>query len=320
VNIKAIANTSAGITGKKNRLSSSLIEIKKNKWIYIMVLPVLAYYIIFCYGPMYGAIIAFKNFDISKGIWGSDWVGAKHFVDFFNNVHFSRLLKNTFLISFYQIFWGFPAPIIFALLLNEIRHNKFKRVVQTATYLPHFVSMVVICGLIQSFVGRDGIITDILVSFGMERTNMLLKPEYFRTIYVSSEIWQQVGWSSIIYLSALSGIDQQLYEAATVDGAGRFKQALHVTLPGILPTVITMLILRLGQVMSVGFEKIILLYSPITYETADVISSFVYRKGLGESFQYSFTTAVGLFTSLINLLLVVISNKMSKKISGTGLW
>lgn len=285
-----------------------------------MVLPVLAYYIIFCYGPMYGAIIAFKNFDISKGIWGSDWVGAKHFVDFFNNVHFSRLLKNTFLISFYQIFWGFPAPIIFALLLNEIRHNKFKRVVQTATYLPHFVSMVVICGLIQSFVGRDGIITDILVSFGMERTNMLLKPEYFRTIYVSSEIWQQVGWSSIIYLSALSGIDQQLYEAATVDGAGRFKQALHVTLPGILPTVITMLILRLGQVMSVGFEKIILLYSPITYETADVISSFVYRKGLGESFQYSFTTAVGLFTSLINLLLVVISNKMSKKISGTGLW
>lgn len=320
MNIKAIANTSAGITGKKNRLSSSLIEIKKNKWIYIMVLPVLAYYIIFCYGPMYGAIIAFKNFDISKGIWGSDWVGAKHFVDFFNNVHFSRLLKNTFLISFYQIFWGFPAPIIFALLLNEIRHNKFKRVVQTATYLPHFVSMVVICGLIQSFVGRDGIITDILVSFGMERTNMLLKPEYFRTIYVSSEIWQQVGWSSIIYLSALSGIDQQLYEAATVDGAGRFKQALHVTLPGILPTVITMLILRLGQVMSVGFEKIILLYSPITYETADVISSFVYRKGLGESFQYSFTTAVGLFTSLINLLLVVISNKMSKKISGTGLW
>jgi putative aldouronate transport system permease protein len=294
-------------------------DLVKNRYIYIMLLPVITYYIVFHYVPLYGAQIAFKNFTPSKGIWSSPWVGFKYFEEFFNSYYFERLLRNTVLISLYDLIFGFPAPIILALLLNEIKSNIFKRTVQTVTYLPHFISLVVICGMIIDFLARDGLVNNILNRFGIESIPFMIKPEWFRTIYVASNIWQGIGWGSIIYLAALSNIDPQLYEAATIDGAGRFRQVLHVTLPGILPTVVIMLILRLGQMLNVGSEKILLLYNTSTYETADVISTFVYRKGILEA-SYSYSTAIGLFNSVINFALLVIANFISRKATETSLW
>ncbi|SFP95304.1 ABC transporter permease [Caldicoprobacter faecalis] len=284
-----------------------------------MALPVIAYYIIFHYMPMYGAIIAFKEFNPALGIIRSPWVGFKHFKSFFEGVYFWRLIRNTLLISIYSLVWGFPAPIILALLLNEVKNNYFKRTVQTISYLPHFISLVVVCGIIKDFTSTDGVINDIIELLGGERTNFLMKPEWFRPIYVGSGIWQEVGWGSIIYLAAITNIDPELYEAATIDGASRWKQTWHITLPGIVPTIVILLILRLGGLMSVGFEKIILLYNSATMETADVISSYVYRRGLLD-FDYSFSAAVGLFNSVINLILITSANKLSRKISETSLW
>lgn len=268
---------------------------------------------------MYGAMIAFKDFSPGKGILGSSWVGLKHFNTFFRSVYFFRIIKNTLLINILNLAFGFPAPIILALLLNELKNAIFKRLVQTISYLPHFISVMVICGMIIDFTASKGIINDLIELFGGERGALLLRPELFRTIYVSTNIWQEVGWGSIIYLAALSGIDYQLYEAATIDGAGRFRQLMHITLPGIAPIIIILLILRIGQMMNVGFEKIILLYNPNTYETADVISSFVYRKGLME-FNYSYSTAVGLFNSIINFTLLLSTNWFSRSVSETSLW
>lgn len=313
VNSRLKPNENALWTKTKN-------ELYKNKHIYIMALPVIIYYLIFHYLPMFGVVIAFKKYDIAKGVFGSEWVGFKHFADFFSSMYFPRLMKNTLLISLYDLFWNFPAPIVFALLLNEIKKQRFKRVVQTISYLPHFISLVVICGMITDFFSVNGIMTRLLQLLGGENINYLSHSRYFRTIYVGTNVWQSIGWSSIIYLAALSGIDQQLYEAAVIDGAGRFKQMLHVTLPGIMPTITILLIMRIGQVMSVGYEKIILLYNSGTLETADVISSFVYRRGLGESFQYSYTTAVGLFQSIINLILLFAANGFSNKFNGSGLF
>lgn len=295
-------------------------ELTANKYLYIMALPVILYYLIFHYGTMYGAIIAFKKFDIVKGVWGSSWVGFRYFKQFFDDYYFWRLIRNTFMISINQIIWGFPAPIIFALLLNEIKAAKFKKLVQTISYLPHFISTVVVCGMIFDFVSRNGLITDIFVFFGGERTNLLAYPQYFRTIYVGSGIWEGVGWGAIIYLAALSNIDTEQYEAAKIDGAGRFKQILYVTLPGIMPTIIIMLILKVGHIMSVGYEKVMLLYNPNTYETADIISTYVYRKGIGEGGQFSYSSAVGLFSSVINFILIVGTNYISKKTNEVSLW
>lgn len=294
-------------------------DIIRNKYIYIMALPVVAYYIIFHYAPMYGAIIAFKEFNPALGIMGSPWVGFKHFKSFFEGVYFWRLVRNTLLISVYSLIWGFPAPIILALLLNEVKNKYFKRTVQTVSYLPHFISLVVVCGIIKDFTSTDGVINDIIEFLGGERTNFLMIPEWFRPIYVGSGIWQGVGWGSIIYLAAITNIDPQLYEAATIDGASRWKQTWHITLPGIVPTIVILLILRLGGLMSVGFEKIILLYNSATMETADVISSYVYRRGLLD-FDYSFSAAVGLFNSVINLILITSANRLSRKVSETSLW
>jgi len=268
---------------------------------------------------MYGAIIAFKEFNPALGIMGSPWVGFKHFKSFFEGVYFWRLVRNTLLISVYSLIWGFPAPIILALLLNEVKNKYFKRTVQTVSYLPHFISLVVVCGIIKDFTSTDGVINDIIEFLGGERTNFLMIPEWFRPIYVGSGIWQEVGWGSIIYLAAITNIDPQLYEAATIDGASRCKQIWHITLPGIVPTIVILLILRLGGLMSVGFEKIILLYNSATMETADVISSYVYRRGLLD-FDYSFSAAVGLFNSVINLILITSANRLSRKVSETSLW
>ncbi len=305
---------------KITRLGSYLAkDFAKFKHLYIMIIPVIIYYTVFHYWPMYGAQIAFKDFSPGKGIWGSPWIGFRHFVSFFNGVYFARVLKNTVLINLYGLIFGFPAPIVLALLLNEIRSNIYKRLVQTVSYLPHFISIMVICGMIIDFTAKDGIVNDIIVFFGGDRGALLLKPELFRSLYVSTDIWQQVGWGSIIYLSALTAIDPQLYEAAIIDGAGRWRQVWHITLPGIAPTIVILLILRLGQMMNVGFEKIILLYNPTTYQTADVISSFVYRKGLLE-FSYSFSSAVGLFNSIINFALLMSANWISRKLNETSLW
>lgn len=291
----------------------------KNKEIYFLAIPVIAFYIIFHYAPMYGALIAFKNYTPSKGVMGSSWVGLRNFKEFFSSYYFWRLVKNTLFISLNSIIFGFPAPIILALLINELRTKWFTKIVQTITYLPHFISLVVICGMIKDFTSDTGIINYIMSFFGGQNYNLLNYPKFFVPIYITSDIWQGIGWGSIIYLAALMGIDQEQYEAASIDGAGKWKQTLHITLPGILPTITIMLILRLGNILNVGFEKIILLYNPAIYETSDVISTYVYRKGLQE-FNWSFSSAVGLFNSVINFIFLVSSNWLSKKFNETSLW
>ena len=304
---------------KKRAGAGFLNELSVNRYLYLLAIPVILYYVLFCYLPMFGIVIAFKEYNIGLGIIESKWVGLKNFKEFFGSVYFTRLLRNTFAISIYDLLVGFPMPIIFALLLNEVKNRLFKKTVQTITYLPHFISMVVICGMIIDFFGTDGIITKLMTLFGAENMNYVGNKDSFRSIYVLTNIWQQIGWNSIIYLSALSGIDQQLYEAASIDGAGRFRRLLHVTLPGIMQTIVVMLILRLGQILSVGYEKIILLYSPGTYETADVISSYVYRMGL-QGARYSYSTAVGLFQSLINITILFSANTVCKKTMHTSLF
>lgn len=302
-------------------MRSWLIDYRKHKYLYLMIFPVLLYYILFHYVPMYGAIIAFKDYRIAEGFTGSPWVGFKHFQSFFESYYFWRLLKNTLLLNVYQLLFSFPAPIIFALLINELAGRLFKRIVQTITYLPHFISLIVICGMITQFVSREGFITDLLVNFfGMERTALLAHPEYFRSVYVLSDIWQSVGWGSIIYLATITGINPELYEASRIDGANRWRQTLNITLPGIAPIIIILFILKIGHMLDVGFEKIILLYNPNTYITADVINTFVYRKGLGATFEFSYATAVGLFQSAMNFLLLIIANKISRKLSENSLW
>lgn len=292
-----------------------LADIRFNPSAYVLVAVVLAYYILFHYLPMYGVVIAFKNFSPGKGIIGSEWAGLEHFKLFFSSDYAWRVIRNTLQISFASLLFGFPVPVILALLMNEVRHVGFKKLVQTFSYLPHFISTVVICGMLVDFCSRNGLFSQI---FGIHN-NLLELPQYFKTIFVGSGIWQTAGWNTIIYLAALTGIDAGLYEAAKIDGAGRFRQTLAVTLPGIMPTIVTLLILQIGKVMNVGFEKIILLYNPLTYETADVISSFVYRKGLIE-FNYGYSTAVGLFNSVINFAMVVLANTISRRVNDTSLW
>lgn len=291
----------------------------RNRSLYVLVLPVIAFYILFNYKPIYGAIIAFQDYVPRLGISGSEWVGLANFKRFFSDIYFGRLMRNTLLLSVYDILFGFPAPIILALLLNEIHNKFFKNVTQTITYLPHFISMIVVCGMLTDFSLSTGLFNDIIEFFGGERHPLLQDPKLYRTIYIASGIWQQVGWGTIIYLSALAGVDSQLYEAAEIDGATKWKQTLHVTLPGIAPTIITMFILKIGKLMSMGYEKTILLYNPSTFETADIISSYVYRIGLLEQ-DWSYSTAIGLFNSVINFVLLILANKLSKKFSETSLW
>ena len=294
-------------------------DFSRNWELYLSVLPVLVCYALFCEKPMYGALIAFKNYKPTLGFSGSEWVGFYNFIRFFSSPFFGRLMKNTLLLSFELLIFGFPAPIILALLINEVKNKHFKKGVQTLTYLPHFISIIVVAGMITDFSMTTGLFNDIIAFFGGERAPLLQDPSLYRPIYVASDIWQGVGWGSIIYLSALSGVDAQLYEAAELDGAGRFQKLWNVTLPGIMPTIITMLILRIGQMMSIGYEKTILLYNPSTYETADIISSYTYRVGLLEQ-SWSYSTAIGLFNSVINLILLLIANKLSRKLADTSLW
>ena len=305
--------------GLKKRKNGFVAELKRHWGIYLIMLPGILYYLIFKYGSMAGVIIAFEDYTPARGMLGSQWVGFEHFKEFFSDIYFFRVLKNTITLSLYDLLVGFPAPIILALLLNEIKNERFKKLVQTVTYLPHFISMVVICGLVITFCYKDGLINDILAMFGLERKSLLMEPQYYKTIHVFSGVWQQVGWGSIVYLAALTNVDMELYEAATLDGAGRWKQTLHVTLPGILPTIVTLLLLRIGSLMSVGYEKVILLYNPGIYETADIISSYVYRNGLTRA-NYSYSAAIDLLNSIINLVLLIGANFVSKRVNDVGLW
>jgi len=302
------------------RLKDIKRDFTRNKSVYLLALPVIAYFIIFNYIPMAGLILGFEKFTPKAGVFLSEWVGLKNFISYFTSYYFTRLLKNTFLLSFFNLLCNFPAPIILALLLNEVGNKYFKKVIQTISYMPHFISMVVIAGIIIDFVNSDGVITNGLASLGIvQKKNLLSVPGYFRPIYILSDMWQQIGYGSIIYLAALSGVDQELYEAARIDGAGRWKQTIHITLPGIATTITIMLIMRMGQLMSVGMDKILLLYNPLIYETADVISTFVYRKGIQEA-DYGYSTAVGLFNSVVNFSLLLIANTVSRKFGETSLF
>ena len=277
----------------KKSLGSILArDFKRNKWKYLVILPVVAYLILFHYKPLYGVIIAFKRFKPHLGIIDSPWVGLQHFKSLVTDMYFTRSLRNTLTISLLTLIFSFPAPVLLALLLNEVKSSKVKRTVQTITYMPHFVATVIVCGMIVSFTQSSGLFNDIIAFFGGKRTNLLIQEKYFYPIYIISGIWQNVGWNSIIYLAALSGIDQEQYEAAKVDGANRLQQLWYITLPGLIPTISMLLIMRMGSLLSVGFEKILLLYQPATYEVADVISTYAYRRGLVES-NYSYSTAVG---------------------------
>lgn len=294
-------------------------DFKRNRAKYLLALPVVIYFLIFAYKPMYGVLIAFQDYKPQLGIMGSQWVGLDNFKRFFSDPNSWRIIRNTFNISIWSIIFGFPAPILLALLINEIRNNAFKRVVQTFSYMPYFISMVVMCSLIKTFTQSDGLIPDFLSLFGVPRTNLLADKDLFVPIYVISGIWQSIGWDSIIYLAALSGISQELYEAAKMDGAGRFKQMLHVTLPGLMPTIMILFILRMGSILNVGFEKILLLYSPTTYETADVISTYVYRIGLINA-DFSYSTAIGLFNTIVNVVMLWLTNWFAKKTTDSGLF
>ena len=295
-------------------------DLKINKAYYLMLLPVLIYYIVFSYVPMGGLVIAFQNFRPANGIFGSSFVGFKNFIDFFNSVYFGRVLRNTIIISLLSLLICFPLPIIFALLLNEVKRLRFKKAVQTITYMPYFISLVVLAGIIIDFTSSDGLLGGTLMTaLTGESKNLLADPKYFRAIMTVSELWQSLGYSSIIYVATLSAVDQELYEAAAIDGANRWQQTIHITIPEISSTIIIMLILKCGTMLAVGAEKIILLYNANIYETADVISTFVYRKGLQE-FNYGYSTAVGMFNSVINFVLIVVANKQAKKFSDTNLF
>lgn len=292
----------------------------KRCWqIYLMLLPVVLYYIIFHYIPMGGIVIAFQEFKPALGIFRSEWVGFEQFIRFFSSPYAWRLIRNTILLSVYQIIFTFPMPIILALLLNEMRDGFVKRACQTVTYMPHFISLVVICGIVRTFTGSTGIITTLLSYFGMEPVNLLSQPQFYRTIYIASGIWESVGWESIIYMATLASTDVGLYEAADLDGANRFQKIWHINVPVLVPVIAIQLIMRIGRIMAEGPDKTILLYTPITYETSDIISSYVYRSGL-EQFNYSSATAIGLFNALINMCLVIFANWFSRTHAGESLW
>lgn len=294
-------------------------DVIRNKYVYIMAIPVVLFYILFHYIPMGGMVIAFQDYHPARGITGSEWVGFENFIKFFSDYQFPRLIRNTLLLSTELIIFTFPAPLILALLINELRWKGYKKFVQTVSYLPHFVSLVVICAIISDFTSSDGVINQVLSMFGVEPTTWLMNPSLFRPIYVVSDLWQQIGWNSIVYLAAISAVDPGMYEAATIDGAGRLRHMWNITLPSLVPTITILFIMRIGNVMTIGHEKVLLLYNPTIYETADIISTFIYRRGLLDS-DYGFSTAVGIFNSVINCILLCTANHVSRRLTENSLW
>ena len=297
-----------------------LRRLVAQRYLFLLMLPGIIYFVVFKYTPMYGAIIAFKDFNPRVGILESPWAGLKYFKQFFDSPFCWRLIRNTLLLSLYDLIFNFPVPIIFALLLNEVRCKRYKKAVQTISYLPHFISVVIVVGLMKTmFSPNGGVVNSLLSMFGVDPINFFSEKGWFRTLYVGSGIWQSFGWGSIIYLASMAGIDPGLYEAARLDGAGRFRCMWNITLPAIRPTITILFIMRLGKLLSVGFEKAILMYSPATYEVSDLISTYVYRYGILKA-NYSFGAAVDLMNSVVALILIFVANKICQKVSDTSLW
>lgn len=295
-------------------------KVWRNWELYLFIAPAFLYFLIFHYGPMYGIQIAFKNYNPARGIFGSQWVGFDHFVRFFDSYYFWDLMWNTLSISLYELAVGFPIPIILALAFNELKHKRFKKLVQTITYAPHFISVVVMVGMVIAFLSPStGIIIHFIEWLGFDAPSFLTSPAWFKTVYVLSGVWQSAGWGTIIYLAALSAVDPGLHEAAIIDGANRLQRIRHVNIPVLVPTMTILLILNMGSLLGVGFEKILLLQNPLNMGASDVISTFVYRSGL-ENAQYSFSTAVGLFNSVINAFLLITVNQIVRKTSENSLW
>lgn len=311
--------TTAPVVRKKSFWSRLKTDFRKHWMVYLMLLPVVAYYAIFKYGSMGYLVIAFEDYKPIKGVLGSKWVGFQNFVKFFRLEFCGRLIRNTFLLNLYDIIFSFPAPIILALMINEVTHPKLKKTIQTVSYIPHFISLVVICGMLREFCSTQGLFNQIRMLFGGEGYNLLTDAGLYRTIHIGSGIWQSVGWSSIIYLATLSGVDVQLYEAAYIDGANKLQRIIHVTMPSLVPVITVQFIMRIGHIMSLGHEKIILLYNSMIYETADVISTYLYRYALLNA-KYSLGTAVGLFNSVINIIILVVVNKTFDKLTDNSLW
>ncbi|MCM0649870.1 ABC transporter permease subunit [Clostridium swellfunianum] len=318
--MKIEPNNSKGLLPLRSNRTSAFTDVKKDWDLYLLLIPGLVFLAIFRYAPMYGLVIAFKDFNIYDGIAASPWVGFENFHKLFTSPAFYEVFKNTLLISIYKIVFLFPFPILIAILLNEIRNMAFKRSVQTVIYLPHFLSWVIVSGIFINVLSvNGGIINNIIQYFGGQPIRFFMDNNYFRSVIVTTAGWKEVGWSTIVYLAAITGIDPQLYEAATIDGANRFKQALYVTLPGMTPTIVLMFILRLGSILEAGTEQILAMYNPTVYKTADVIGTYVYRVGLGQS-DYSFTTAVGLFESIVALTLILSGNYLCRKFLNRSIW
>ena len=296
-------------------------KLWKYRYLYLLAYPGMLYFIIFRYVPMYGVVIAFQDFRISKGIWGSEWVGLEQFHKLFTGLSFPSVFRNTVIISLYKLILGFPAPIILALLLNEVKNQRFKKVTQTIVYLPHFISWVILAGLIAMFLHPDsGLINELVKLFNDGKgIDFLVSKKYFRSILVITDIYKGIGWGSIVYIAAISAIDPTVYEAAMVDGANRFKQMWYITLPELKSTIVVMFILNMGGILNAGFEQILLLYNARVYDVADVIDTYVYRNGIMSS-NYSMSTAAGLFKSVISMGLIIITNKIAHMLEEDGLW
>jgi putative aldouronate transport system permease protein len=308
--------------GKKpaKRPGSFMKNIKRDYMLYLMIAPMIIWFILFMYKPMYGLQIAFKDFSAYKGISGSPWVGVEHFVTLFNSSQFISAIWNTLAISLLSLVISFPVPIILAVMINEVQKASYRKSIQTIIYLPHFISVVIVAGLVISFLSpATGVVNVILAKMGFDKVYFLTKPEWFRTIFIGSNIWKEAGFNSIIFLTAIMSINPSLYESAQVDGASRWKMITNITLPCIVPTIAVLLIIRLGNILEVGFEYIILLYQPSTYSTSDVISTYIYRLGL-QGARYDIATAAGIFNAVVALFLVLIANRISRKITQTGIF
>ena len=305
-------------------MANTLIkDFRKHKTLFLFLLPAVALLIVFNYIPMAGIVIAFQDFRVTRGIFGSPWVGLKHFVEFFKSATALRVVRNTILLNIYGLLWGFPIPIIFAVALCEMRSNRFRKVIQTISYLPHFMSMVIVAGIMHMILSMDGAVNVLIGLFGKSPINFLTYKEYFRTVYTVTNIWKGFGWSAIIYISAIVGIDPQLFEAAIVDGAGTFRRIWYITIPCIMSTITILLLLNIGSMMSSAFDLVNLLQKPITYEVSDTISTYVYRRGIANATgipEYSFTTAIGVFQSVVNIILLTFANSMARKYSESSLF
>jgi putative aldouronate transport system permease protein len=293
-------------------------KVLSNWMLYLFVLPTLAYIVIFHYLPLYGIQIAFRNYKPARGIWGSDWVGFKYFIKFFNSYNFYEIVRNTLVISFMEMLM-FPMPILLALVLHYTPIAWLRKFTQSVTYAPYFISVVVLCGMVVAFFSQSGIINQISLKLGGQAVDYMNFPKYWRALYVGSGVWRQTGYSAVIYIAALAGVSPELHEAAIVDGANRMQRIWHIDIPGILPTIVILLILRCGRVMSVGFQKAYLLQNDLNLEVSEIISTYVYKMGLQKG-QYSLSTAVGLFNNVINFLLVISVNKAANVLTGSGLW